>query len=398
VSALVDGVAAVAILGDDPVATRAVAAGIASAQAAHRKVFVGDLLGEDGGESSEAGTGISDMIRYGVSLSRAARASAQTPNVFALEGGAESPLAPDVLASDRWRVLSDQLHRAGNLLLLAVPSQVPDIDALVRQLDGVLLVGDTAPTPSARTLGEVRTAATMRTPSIPLRTVSTRPGRRSQAWQLVLLVAAVGAALLAIPQIRGPVFRMFGVETPSAGSRLDSSASRPLSSLPDVAPRVTSDAAWSTELRFLNSRSDAAAMVTSLGDTMPAATFAEVSTASDSIPWYRVLAGAFSDSLSAENFLASLRNRGSIAPTAGRVTHAPFALLVDSTTDQAMARLRIAGYQGRGLPAYALRDSVNVWRIYVGAFSESAGALRYQQELDSLNIQSVLAVRAGSPT
>ena len=91
-----------------------------------------------------------------------------------------------------------------------------------------------------------------------------------------------------------------------------------------------------------------------------------------------------------------MRTRGLVPPTGGGVTHAPFALLVDSALDNAMARVKVAGYHGRQLPAYALRDSSSVWRIYVGAFAASADAASFKHDLDSLNIQSTLVVRVGS--
>lgn len=398
VSPLVDGVAAVAVIGDDLVATRAVAMGVARGQSLRRRVFLATLTSED----SEANTasdgeqpGVSDMIRYGISLGRAAQPSTDSPNLFLLSGGAESPLASDVLSSTRWRSLAEQIHRADALLLIAAPASVPALDLLLTQLDGALVVGDAAAPAGVKVLGEVQTAATMRTPAMPSRPVAASPEKSGGNWTKWLIGAAAALlASLAVPQVRQRAMQLVG-GAPAAAT--DTAAAQPdLLALPPVAPRVTSDAAWSTEIRFFNSRSDALSLVTALGDTVPAPTFALAPTPGDSTSWYRVLLGAFSDSLSAENFLASLRARGSIPPTGGAVSHTPYALLVDSASDNVMARVRISGYLGRGLPAYSLRDSSNVWRIFVGAFSEAADANRYKLELDSLNIQSTLVVRVGS--
>lgn len=393
VAALLDAVAAVAVLGDDPIATRAVAQGLARTQALHRRVFFGDLLGDDQTAERDGVPGISDMIRYGISLGKVAQSSADSPNLFHLSGGAETPLAADVLGSKRWSSLNDQLHQAGALLLVAAPSQVPDIAAFIVQLDGVVLVGEVAAPPTIRVLGEVRTAATLRTP-LPMRAVVARAGARTSRGVIgwVGAVAAVIAVVLAVPQVRVPLLRTLGI-TAAASAPVEEPS---LISLPPVEPRLTSDAAWSTELRFLNSRPDAQALVQAFVDSFPAATFAAVQTAADSTPWYRVLLGAFSDSLSAESFLSALRTRGTVPLAGGLVSHTPFAFLVDSASDAAMARLRIAGYQGRGLPAYALRGTANIWRVYVGAFGTSADAIPLKRELDSLNIQSALVVRAGS--
>ncbi len=389
-ASLIDGVSAVAVIGDDPVATRAVAAGVARAQALHRRVFLAHLLPAEGEGSDDDRPGLSDMVRYGVSLGRAAVPSPESPNLFLLPPGAEGAFAPDVLASRRWFSLSEQVHTVGGLLLFSTPAAVPEIGSLLSQLDGVLTVGEVSAPAGTRVLGEVQTGATLRTPTAALAPASAPPRPSTMRW---LLVAAAGvAAALALPSVR----RVIGLERNPIEAAIDSVAP-PVASAPDEPPaRVTSDAAWSAELRFLNSLSDAQALVASLGDSLPAPTFAPVRMPGDSATWFRVLLGAFSDSLSAENFLAALRTRGLAPATGGTVTHAPFALLVDSAVDNTMARVKVAGYHGRALPAYALRDSSGTWRIYVGAFGSGADASPVQRGLDSLNIQSTLVVRVGS--
>jgi hypothetical protein len=112
--------------------------------------------------------------------------------------------------------------------------------------------------------------------------------------------------------------------------------------------------------------------------------------------WYRVVSGAFADSLSAAAFLASRRESGSVAPESGMVTRTPFALLLDSTSDASFANVQLNAYRARGIPAYSLRNPVGPWRIYAGAFSIDTLAAPLQERLQSFNISSVLAVREGS--
>lgn len=336
------------------------------------------------------------MIRYGISLSRVAQARPDLPNLLTIEGGLESPLAEDVLSSSRWSSLNEQLHRAGSLLLLAVPSRVPGMEHLLRQLDGALLVGE-APSPGkdVRLLGEVRTTSTMRTPVRATRALGARSRSRERpVWPALAVGAALVLAALAIPQVRQfvPGLRR-AVVTPADSALQEAGAA---SSLPPIAPRVTSDAAWSAELLFTNSAQDALARSQEFSQSLPAATYSDLPTDSDSAAWYRVITGAFPDSISAENFLALLRNRGIIPETGGGVVHTPFALLVDSTLEPEGAKGRVSAYQARGLPAYTLRDAQGWWRIYVGAYSQGPEAQRQRQQLDSLNIQSTLVVRVGS--
>ncbi|MBK8248835.1 MAG: hypothetical protein IPK85_15745 [Gemmatimonadetes bacterium] len=391
VASLIDGVSAVAVIGDDPVAIRAVANGVARAQALHRRVFLAHLLPEAETATTDDQPGISDMVRYGVSLGRAAVTSTESPNLYHLYPGAEGAFAPDILSSRRWFSLSEQVHKAGALLLVSAPAGVPDLASLLTQLDGALTVGETTAPAGVKCLGEVHTGATLRTTS--LASVPPEvPARQGPLLRWGIVAAAALALLLAVPQVRSRI----GLGGDPVQAAFDSVVAPTLTSLPDVAPRVTSDAAWVAELRFLNSRSDAQALVTTLGDSLPGATFAPVKMPGDSATWYHVVLGAFSDSVSAENFLAALRTRGVVPSAGGGVTHTPFALLVDSALDNAMARVKVAGYHGRQLPAYALRDSAAVWRIYVGAFAAGADAASFKHDLDSLNIQSTLVVRVGS--
>ena len=77
--------------------------------------------------------------------------------------------------------------------------------------------------------------------------------------------------------------------------------------------------------------------------------------------WYKVVAGAFSDSAQAERLLASLRRRRIVSASDGTVLHVPFALRVDSVPAQAAASSKasekIHGYAARGLAVYALAQA-----------------------------------------
>jgi hypothetical protein len=401
-SALLDGVSAVAILGEDATATAAVAMGVARVQAMHRRVFVGDLLGDASPlarENPMTDLGLSDMMRYGVSLGKVAMADPASPNLFTVAGGAETPLAEDILTSTGWRSLSDQVHRAGALLVLAAPARQPELEHAARQLDGVLLVDEArSPGQGIRVLGDVQIATTMPTLAAARAVPAPAPAEQRPArWLLwfggALLLLLV--ALMVVPVTRERLLGLIGM-----GGGPDSAvAVVPSGGLPDVPlppARPASDAAWSVELLFSNSEVDALARAAGLADSVPATTFSAPVVGADSTTWQRLVGGAFSDSLSAENFLASLRTRGHVAPDGGVVLYTPFAFLLDSAQDGTLAAVRVTAYRGRGIPAYALRDSVGWWRVYAGAFGSLGDASHLRQRLDSLNIQSTLLTRVGS--
>ena len=400
VSAAVGTSSSVAILGDDPAATGAVALGVARAYARTRRVFLVDLLGDDHGVAPRDGAdepfGVSDMVNYGVSLGRASRARAESPNLFMITGGAESPLNVDILDNRWWGMLALQVRRANALLLVAAPAMVPGVGQMVSYLDGVLLVGDAvAPNVLSAVLAEVRTAAAMRTPITSTRSITpqTRTGTGAQ-WRTM---TAVTAMLLATAALTWPSWRaLVGLGSADSDRGFDGALPPIPPPVPGVASVRGNEASYSVELLFTNSNQDAVTYLAQSDDSLPAATFSTVSLGADSDRWFRLVAGAFPDSVSAENFLALLRQRGRLTTGAGAIARTPFALLLDSASSDAIARVRVSAYRGRGIPAYLLRDSTNVWRVYAGAFPAESDAQLLKQQLDSLNIHSALVIRAGS--
>lgn len=397
VAALIDGVSAIAVLGDDPVATASVALGVARAQALHRRVFVADLLAADNPLSRgarDAEFGLSDMLLFGVSLGKAAVQSEDSPNLFYIASAADGSVFEDVVASARWQTLSDMVHRAGALLVVAVGGHVERSERVLEQLDGTLLVDNARlPVSGLRVLGEVRNAATMRSPAmaaLPIPEAVPVAQNRRWPWVLVGLAAVLGAAL-GIPASRQWLFDRLGSEP-------EATAPPSVASVPaaPIAPsRPTSDAAWSVEFLYTNSEQDAIARVRTAADSLPAATFAAPVVGADSTLWFSLVSGAFSDSLSAESFLRELRTRAVLAGSAGVVRHTPFAFLLDSSLDNTIASLRVSAYRGRSIPAYTLRDSLGMWHVYAGAFPTSNDASLLRRKLDSLNIQSTLTLRVG---
>lgn len=383
---------AIAVVGQDPVANAAVAMGLARTQALARRTFVLDFLGDGSTLTAlgdDAAPGVSDMIRYGVSLGHAARQLPESPNLFVISGGMESPLAEDVLTSLRWRSLSDIVHKAGGLLLMVMPAHLPHEASFLSQLDGAMVVGEGTQLPTGvRLLGEVHTAATMRTPAIPVKSVDRAGPARSGLARAALALLVVAVSSMALPQVREPALRAF---RSLVGGEASTSAQ------PVAAPALPTpvEVPWSVELLFTNAETDAATRVAVLADSLPATTYVPVA-GEDSTMWYRVLSGAFADSLSAAAFLASRRESGDLTPESGLVTRTPFALLLDSTADATIAGVQLQAYIARGIPAYSLRSITGLWRIYAGAFSLDTMAAPLRERLQSSNISSVLAVREGS--
>jgi hypothetical protein len=150
------------------------------------------------------------------------------------------------------------------------------------------------------------------------------------------------------------------------------------------------------EIASVNTLNGAMARVRQALDSLPAPTFSATQPAGGVATWYRLLAGAFSSSESADSLLAALRARGALEPAAGRVVQTPLAWLLEEGILEEQIPTRLFGWRQQGLPAYALVDQNGTSRIYFGAFENEAEARLLTPVLDSLNLYATLATRIGS--
>jgi hypothetical protein len=135
------------------------------------------------------------------------------------------------------------------------------------------------------------------------------------------------------------------------------------------------------------------------GGMMPAATISIVPIGDSEAIWYKVVAGALSDSAQAERLLASLRRRRIIPDSAGTVVRVPFALRVDSVPAQAAAvsksSEKVHGYAARGLAVYALAQTDGSMRLYAGAFESPQQSSLAATALRVAGLTPVLEYRTG---
>ena len=114
VAGALDGAGAVVVLGHDPIATAAVALGIARSQATHRRVAIIDLIGDVPPLrdliTDDDPHGITDSFQYGVSLNKIARQIDTVGNLHILPSGSEPVVHEDILRNGRWRRLASGFH------------------------------------------------------------------------------------------------------------------------------------------------------------------------------------------------------------------------------------------------------------------------------------------------
>ncbi len=359
--------AAVAIVGESLSDVAREALKIARVESQSRPVLLVDLLGQGSALDQMFGDddphGVSDAARYGVSLARCARPVPNSDGLFLVPGGAESPLADDVLSDHLWGSWSDQCRRAGALLVVAAPADLPAVGMALDQLDGMVMIGDTvAPKTLTPLIGRVpasRRRAVADLPATPRTITATemeavRAATPSVGKRLMLaagITLLVGAGLTGFWYANG-LLRTGATDLPGAGGAQPITVPGDpvtVASAVNATETAASAVPWTVEVASVNTINGAMARVRQALDSLPVPTFAASRPGGGSVTWYRLLAGAFATAEQADAFLNSLRQRGVLGPAAGKVIQAPLAwLLEESVTDDQLS-VRLFGWRQQGL-------------------------------------------------
>jgi hypothetical protein len=112
-----DAFHAIVVVGTDPDATAETALGIARVQAVHRRVALGDLLGEappiQALVRGDDPHGLVDSFVYGVSLSKIAQQVPESGELFVMPTGTGPVDYEELFGSDRWRRLDRRVSQGG---------------------------------------------------------------------------------------------------------------------------------------------------------------------------------------------------------------------------------------------------------------------------------------------
>ncbi len=416
IALLLGSYSAVVITSSDSVAAAHVALGIALAEAKHRRVVLGDLVGDLAPLRSlvkdEDPHGISDSFLYGLSLNKIGYEIEGTPNLYIMPSGTDPTIGEEILRSARWKKLAEGFAQTGALLLLVVRSDAVGLAELVEQIDGVVIVRDAQLTGAPAALVLARVPSPTPTLKIPLHRLSARAADwRKHRWlypaiavAVVLVIAALGTGLVIA---RGA--RPARAPAPVAAAPVPAPVPPPPRPTPEtlyIAPPANVNdsagaSAFSVELLVANTAEGANLFVRKNGAALPAAAVSPVSIGQERATWYRVTAGAYTRRDQADSLLLGLQKSGVLASeSAGRVTRSPFALLVDSVPSQGgivdAVRAAVEKYTARGLTVYPLIQDDGGARIFAGAFAspdQSAGLIR---TLRGAGLKPVLVYRTGS--
>jgi len=402
------GYSAVLVISDDPIAAAHVAIGLARAEASHRRVVIGDLVGDlapiQALVSSDDTHGIYDSFVFGTSFEKILNEVEGTENLGILASGTESPATAQIIGNPRWRLVASDFAVTDSLLLLVVAADAPKLATLAAQFDGVLLVGDPAFDEAREAVILARIPHPEEMP--PPRTAA--PPAEAPLWRsrgVTLAAGAVFLLALALIFLRPGGFVRPLVRTPDTVLLPDSPSRNPTAA-PQSAPLLVANpddsasaTAFSIEILKTNTAEAANFELQRHGAMMPAATISLVPIGDTESIWYTVYAGALSDSGQAERLLASLRRRRIVADSSGNVVRTPFALRVDSVPAQAAvsskAREKVQALAARGVAAYALSQRDGSARLYAGAFESPDQSSLAATALRVAGLTPVLEYRTG---
>ncbi|HMA45556.1 MAG TPA: SPOR domain-containing protein [Gemmatimonadales bacterium] len=343
--------------------------------------------------------GIADAFASDAALSDVAR---DQDGIHFLPAGTPVADAAAVISSPRWRRLQAGFRNEGALLfVLLAAERLAEFGA---EPDGVLALSpggvDLGSVPgrallAARErgielLGVVRERWSATAPAAtPALRIAERPSRLGSG----LLVAAAAAAIIAtvflltphgaIPGSTSAARLPFSREsfgTAQASISTDS-LSNPDPGLPTLAR--SDSGGWTLQLAAYGSAERAQAHVDHLAAAGIAAFVSPLAPDASGAVWYRVLAGAFADRVTAARARRMLWDRGLAARGAGTPLLAPYSLVLAHSADA--SRLRTAGLTG---VRWGVRNAV-----LVGAFEQPDQASVAASQLRRLGIATTLVTR-----
>lgn len=415
IASLLGSYSAVVITSSDPIAAAHVALGIARAEAANRRVVIGDLIGDIPAlralVTDEDPHGITDSFLYGVSLNKIGYAVEGTENLYVMPSGTDPLIDEEIFRSPRWAKLAAGFDETDALLLLVAAADSPALAELIDHVNGAVLVKDADLPAAPLALVLARVPSPTPTLKIPLNLITARAATWKQhRWFYpvlgviaLLVIASLGLALMLV-RMRQPARAPAPVVVAKPIPAPTPPPPRPAPETLQVAPPPNVNdsanaAAFTVEMLVANTAEGANLFIRKNGAALPAAAVSPVPIDPERTVWFKVTAGAYTRKYQADSLLFALRKSGVLADSAGSVTTAPMALVVDSVPSQGgitdAVRAALEKYAARGLAVYALMQEDGGAMIYSGAFARADQAAGLVRALRGAGLNPVLVYRTG---
>lgn len=388
---------AAVVTSKDELAAAYVAIGIGLAEAEHRRVAIGDLVGEvepiQSLVSSDDPHGISDSFTFGVSLNRIAQPIDTTGNLFIMPSGTGSVSDPEIFKNTRWQRLANGFREVGALLILVAPSDAPGLKELIGQMDGVVIVGKEKlqQAPYAEVLAKVPE------PLLPKPRQLYSPAPQSRAVRILLAsILLVGLVVI------GFYIRSLDLLSRGSDKAIDLTADMPMVAVAETLvvppPANLADSTVATEFAIefsaYNTNESALLQLRPWLEELPAATISPVPIGKNRETYYKVIAGAFKSQEDANAFLTKIRRTLLLSEGEGTVVRTPYALLLDSA-EAGSTHILVERYGNTPHPVYLLVQADGSLKLYTGAFERPEDAASLLSSLREANFNPVVVYRTG---
>ena len=371
--------------------------------------------------------GLADVFEFGASLGRV-MTRPDTRRFDFVAAGAYVPEPEAILASPRWERMVEELAGESVALLVFVPYDTPGLEALSRQADGAILVGDersveraaSALDPSCEVVAVVEPVGAMAPARLSAEAgeadrvdaatifddpeltepVVFRSDKRKRRILPIVLAILLLAALAAGGWF---AYQEYFAGATSPGSTPSAAQTAPSpESQPEPEPVETAvgfsvaveahqdlDAAYDRLARLRRAESDVA--------------FYLAPVSINGSLFYRVLAGPVADRDAGMTLMRYLVDRGhKTAFDNWAVRPTTYAFLLGEFETREEAEQRQAALQGREIPAYVVpiryRPSGTRYRVYGGAFENRSASAVMDRMLADAGIDAPLVARVGVPT
>jgi hypothetical protein len=385
----------------DEFAAAHVAIGIGRVESEHRRVAIGDLVGEveplQALVRSDDPHGISDSFAYGISLNKIARQVDGNGNLFVMPSGTGSVSDSEIFQNVRWQRLANGFREMGALLLLVAPANAPGLRELINQTDGVVLV-DSSSLDFAPYLNVLA-----RVPA-PVEVAESKSAKQKvPAWRiaiyLIILLAVLGVGAYMWYLKSQTIVKKAAVQrtAPAVKQALVPAAAPPetLAVAPPANPQDSDAAAiFAVELAAWNTPEDAKIKLMQFHDVLPGGTIAPVPIGIGRDLYYKLIAGAFRSKWKAQALLTELRQRPGLMDAPGTVVRTPYALLLDSAA-AGQTQALVQQYIGSGQPVYVLEQPDGKLKLYAGAFERPEDSATLMATLRAAKLNPILVYRTG---